>query len=247
MAKGRTLVRHGRFPNLRRTGGCTTPAPEENDLAQEENTMVPEASTSSGAGSVHKATSTSRLTVTRSERPSNEYSNNAEYLYGAFWHLFPLHAGLPVTPSGQTGPLSTHARRHMLTQFHNVFASNHNFIFLLANQTQRAAAARGVVLRVKNSPENFADFEAMVADKDNFLEQLEAAKKTPTAKTSHDLLKKVLPFLTSCGKAVPWSGEERTSELSKMYALWRCFGVPPCFLTVAPDDVHQPSSIRPVN
>ena len=180
----------------------------------------------------------------RSRQPVNEYSDNDEYLYGAFWHLFPLHSGLPTTPSGQVGPLSTHVRRHLLTQFHNMFASNHNLIFLLANQTQRAAAARGVVLRVKNGTENFADFEAMVADKENFLEELEAAKKTPTAKASHDLLKKVLRYLTSCGRGIPWSGEERTSELCKMYALWRCFGVPPCFLTAAPDDVHQPSSIR---
>ena len=58
-------------------------APEDNNLAQEGN-MAPEASTSTDAGSVHNATSASRLTTTRTRQPCNEYSNNADYLYGAF-------------------------------------------------------------------------------------------------------------------------------------------------------------------
>ena len=45
-------------------------------------------------------------------------------------------------------------------------------------------------------------------------------------------------------KVVPWSGEERAGEITKMYAMSRRFGIPSGFLTVAPDDVHQVKSIR---
>ena len=50
-------------------------------------------------------------------------------------------------------------------------------------------------------------------------------------------------FVASAGKAVPWSGEERAGEITKLYAMCRRFGPPSGFLTVAPDDVHQAKTI----
>ena len=52
----------------------------------------------------------------------------------------------------------------MFTQFHNFFAQRHNLLFLMANQVQRHAAARGVALRVKTDPWSFKAFAEMVAD-----------------------------------------------------------------------------------
>ena len=74
----------------------------------------------------------------REKAPMNEYTANHRYLYDAFWNLFPLQTGLP-----SKSVLTTPDARHLLTQFHNAFAENSNFVFLLANQIQRAAVARG--------------------------------------------------------------------------------------------------------
>ena len=131
----------------------------------------------------------------------------------------------------------------MFTQFHNLFAQKHNFLFLMANQVQRHAAARGVALRVKTDPWSFKAFSDMVSDADEYMEKLRLAKEDPTSKEARELLKHVMRFVGSAGKQVPWSGEERAAEITKLYAMCRRFGPGSCFLTCAPDDVHQPRSI----
>ena len=85
-----------------------------------------------------------KLRCRRNAMPLNEFTQNAGLLYGAFWTLFPLGSGLPCT-----GPLTPTIRRHLMTQWHNVFAHSPQLIFLLADQVQRHAAARGVALRIK--------------------------------------------------------------------------------------------------
>ena len=51
-------------------------------------------------------------------------------------------------------------------------------------------------------------------------------------------------FIVSSGRTIPWSAEERSGEMTRLYAMWRRFGPPSCFLSLAPDDVHQPTCIR---
>jgi hypothetical protein len=85
--------------------------------------------------------------VLRAADPINEFTDNAEILYGGFWPLFLLAKGLGK------GTLPRSSTRHMLTQFHNVFAASHQLIYFLANQIQRHAALRGVNRRVRSSRE----------------------------------------------------------------------------------------------
>ena len=54
----------------------------------------------------------------------------------------------------------------------------------------------------------------------------------------------MLRTLVCIGKHVPWSGQERSAELTHLYALWRFFGAGSWFFTVAPDDVRHPPAIR---
>ena len=175
----------------------------------------------------------------RQGKPVNEFEHNDDLLYGAFWYLFPLGKGLR-----KRGSLALLDIRHMLTQFHNAFAQQPSLLFLLADQIQRHSACRGVALRVKTDPLSFQDFRAMVADKDAYMKRLIRAKEDPTSQESRALLKQVLRFSAAAGKAVPWSGEERAAEITKLYAMWRRFGPPSAFLTCAPDDVHQSKSIQ---
>ena len=64
-----------------------------------------------------EAADTIRRRCRRNAQPLNEFTENAALLYGAFWPLFPLRAGLP-----SDGPLTPASRRHLMTQFHNAFA-----------------------------------------------------------------------------------------------------------------------------
>ena len=109
----------------------------------------------------------------------NEFKSNDDILYGAFWHLFPLRQGLR-----SKGSVSVHDSRHLLTQFHNSFAQQPSLLFLLANQVQRHAAAKGVGVRVKTDPDSFQAFASMMVDKDAYLERLHAAKEDPTSKSA---------------------------------------------------------------
>ena len=113
-----------------------------------------------------------------------------------------------------------------MTQFHNAFAHSMQLLFLLADQVQRHAAARGVALRVKADTESFKTFAAMVANEEDFLKRLDAAKDDPLSKESRELLKHVSRFVVSSGKAIPWSAEERAGEITRLYAMWRRFAPP---------------------
>ena len=89
-----------------------------------------------------EAAASIRRRCRRSAQPANEFRENSALLYGAFWPLFPLKEGLQ-----SEGPLTPASRRHLMTQFHNAFAHSPQLLFLLADQVQRHAAARGVALR----------------------------------------------------------------------------------------------------
>ena len=115
---------------------------------------------------------------------------------------------------------------------------------MLADQVQRHAAARGVALRVKADPDSFETFGEMVADTSAFVTKLEAAQNDPLSKDSRELMKSISRFVVCSGRVVPWSAEERAGEITRLYAMWRRFGPPSCFLSFAPDDVHQATCLR---
>ena len=175
----------------------------------------------------------------RAAAPMNEFTHGTALLYGAFWYLCPLGAGLPGA-----GPCNQTTRRHLLTQFHNEFAHNPQFIFLLADQVQRHAAAQGVALRVRADPESFQAISLIVSEGASFVQRLNDARSDPLGTAAWELFKSVSRFVVASGHTVPWSAEERAGEVTRLYAMWRRFGPPSCFLSLAPDDVHQSTCIR---
>jgi hypothetical protein len=73
------------------------------------------------------------LRIPRARDPINEFTENAKLMYGLYWFDMFLKDGLRGT-----GPLTLKQRRHLLHQYHGRFASNHELIFLLANQVRLA-------------------------------------------------------------------------------------------------------------
>ena len=78
----------------------------------------------------------------------------------------------------------------------------------------------------------------------SFDANLAAAIANPKSRAGRAFLKKILPLLAISAAPVKWSAGERGACISRMLAMARRFGPPSCFLTIAPDDVHDPTSIR---
>lgn len=179
-----------------------------------------------------------KLELSRSTDPVNEFTHNDQLLTAAFWHLFPGRS-----PFRDRGTVGAKTRTRLFTFYDGRFQRDHNLVFLLANQIQRHACACSVKAHIGSAPGAYAAFEEASCD-EGVQELLDAAKQDPDGKESRELQRRVLPFLNLCGKRVPWSSMERKACLSDLYALSRRYGSPSVFWTVAPDDVHHPTSLR---
>ena len=192
-----------------------------------------------GHGGDGRRADVASYSVPRDKLALNEFTANANILYGSFWHHFPLAMGLV-----RVGSLLDGDSRHLMTQFHNGFAQNANFNFLLADQKRRHAACRGVSRRIKSNKASYEAFIKKVAAGEAYVQELQEARNDPFSKKARALLKEITSFVTIAGAHVPWSAHERKAELTKLYALTRRFGPASCFLSVAPDDVHHPTVLR---
>lgn len=173
----------------------------------------------------------------RSAEAVDEFSHNDVALYGAFWYEFFLSKGL------KSGSVSLASRRHLLLQYTGVFARNQEFIFLLANQTQRHAHARAVSAKVKSSDKAFHAFTDITND-DTFIPLLHEGIKNPRGKAAAQVLRRIQPLLVSCSANVPFSAVARNGDITKLYNFRRCFGFPSVFVTVSPDEIHNPMVLR---
>ena len=131
----------------------------------------------------------------------------------------------------------------MLQHFSCRFARDSDFILYVGNQHQRHSALAATKLASKVHNKRAQEFEDLVNSPD-FPERLEAAVKDPNSRASRELMKQLLPLISIAGRHVPWSSTERGSCIGMMLAMARRYGPPSCFLTIAPDDVHDPTCIR---
>ena len=179
------------------------------------------------------------ISVTRSEQPVNEFESNGRQIMQTFWYHFPLQRGL----TQYKGSIPTVRTRHLLEHCSGRFARDSDFILFLANQRQRHAALQSTKRACKVHNERFAEYEEVVNAPD-FPEKLEEAVQQPNSRAARQLMKKLLPLLSIASSPVPWSSSERGSCIGMMLAMARRYGPPSCFLTIAPDDVHDPTCIR---
>jgi hypothetical protein len=173
----------------------------------------------------------------RSSETVNEFTDNDTALYGAFWYEFFLNKGL------KSGSVSLTSRRHLLLQYTGVFARNQEFVFLLANQTQRHAHARAVSAQVKSSKKSFLGFVEILNDV-TFIPDLQEGIKNPRGKAASKVLRRIKPLLVSCSANIPFSAVSRNGDITILYNMRRCFGLPAWFITVSPDDIHNPMVLR---
>ena len=179
-----------------------------------------------------------RVNVTRSREPINEFSSNNRIILSSFPSLFMLGRGI-----SNKATLPTNVIRHMMFQFNCRIASCHRFIFLLFDQLQRHAVARIVSARVKSDPVSMEKLGKLVRDP-TFLRRLRAAAKNPNSEDARKILKIFSPHIALSSSKVPFSKQASKAGMAKLKALTVYHGMPGLFLTISPDDAHDPNRIR---
>ncbi len=176
------------------------------------------------------------LPLYRENTPINEFDANDRLIIGGFPTLFVLGQKLPSTSS-----LPQSFLKHLMNQHDLQFAQNSDLLFILFNQMQWHAAARGASACVKSS--NGTPFVHLVIS-DGFDQELQAPVHNPQLATSKTLAQKLSSYVNTTGGSVPWGPAERSKSLSKMLALCYHFNLPSFFITVSPADMNSPILLR---
>ena len=194
-----------------------------------------EAVTAGAINALAKATPT--LEIPRDAAPLNEFTGNGKHLMEGFWYLFLMGRGLERFE----GSINASATRHLMLQFTNRFQSDSGFVLVLANQLQRHTVLRSVSMLVKN--EQSVEFVEYANDPQLRVELEEAASdvKGPMARK---VMRKILPLVAIASRPVPWGAVECGSCIGKLLAMMRRYGPISLFLTMAPDDAHNPLGLR---
>jgi hypothetical protein len=177
------------------------------------------------------------LKIERSEHPCSEFAGNGRNLMKMFWYLFPLGRGLEKFE----GTIPMQRTRHLMQHFSNRFQRDAGLLFVLANQAQRHAVLRSVSAKVRS--ERSMEFVELASSPD-FLRELEEAAANPNSRAARRIMRVVLPLVAACGRPSPWGAMERSGCIGQMLAMARRYGPPGLFLTMAPDDVHNPLGYR---
>ena len=170
--------------------------------------------------------------------PMDDYDNAAASIYAAWWPLLLLKRGFIAGK-----PVTDHCWRHLFLYYDNRFAHNMPLLFHVANIKIRHAVNRAVGVQVQSSGEAFEKFKDLISD-ESFRQLLEKAKQNPEGPEGKIVLSRVVSFINLAAGGVPWSSRERAKEMTKLLAMHRYAGPASIFYTVAPDNVHNVTTIQ---
>lgn len=188
----------------------------------------------------------------RSKSACNEFVNNGLHLMHLFRHLIPLMRVRVETKDDGTqrkltwplkahGTLSVVQRRHLLTQFTNLFSNSYTVLCVLGNQTQRHAVVGSVAAMAKT--DTFSTVVQLMSS-EKFWKEVQYAMDNLESDETRKLLKKLLPLFAIVGKDKPWGKFARGAFKAKILGVSERHGFPSFFVTVSLDDAHQLISIR---
>jgi len=176
--------------------------------------------------------------IRRNDAPINEFTDNNLLILQGFPNEFATGKGID-----SKGTQTPQAIQHMMFQFHKRMANNHRLIFLLFNQFQRHAVAKIICSKFKTDRKSLKRLGNMVSSPD-FREKLREAGKNPKSKLARDLLEKIMPFVELSNSKVPFTKAARKASMSKLIAMKENHEIPSAFITITPDDGHDPNRIR---
>ena len=175
----------------------------------------------------------------RDSVPINEFTDAEYALCGAFPDVFFYGRAYGRKNGGPTQK----KKIHLLYQFTAAPSTCIPLIFYLFDQLCRHETLHGMSVKVKSDKEAFEKLSREIGT-DSFKSRLRKAVKDPEGEDAKYILGKVLPVLNISGRNTPFGAVERRLALSKIYALQRRYGAPSIFLTIAVDDINNPTSFR---
>ena len=200
--------------------------------------MHDQPSDSDSTGDDDSDTPRKRLLFDRDEYPLDDYSGGGALLIKAFWPLFILRGVFP-----ENEVVTQRQIRHFMLHYDNRFAQNLQLLFVCADMLLRHRVNSAVGASVKNNPEALQQWSEAVQD-ENIPKLLSEAKSNPRSRATADLIANVMRFLHIAGRKLDHSSFRRRSCLTEMIAQMRARGPPGQFLSAAPHDVHDLSTLR---
>ena len=187
----------------------------------------------------------------RASLPLNEFSHPDFCLSGAFPHIFLYGQAYRKEVTGNPrehtsspkGHLTTAEHRHLLQQFTAVPATCRELIFYLFDQKQRQATIKSMFTKVHANPDAFQKLGNIMASKD-FPNKIKEAIERPKTKEAEDVISQILPVLSTAGRNTTFGAFEQSTSIAESIALTQRHGPASVFLTVAPNDVNNPTAFR---
>ena len=216
--------------------GAEIPVINDHSLVYDSNTLMP--SNQAIVNNIAATVATEDVRVPRGGVPSNDMESSAHVLAQMFPHLFLFGTGFM-----RGAHLSSRDIRHLLLQFTCEHARETRFLFYTWNRQNIRTACATIRSSVHCSAGTYRRFITTVNDP-SFIDQLRTAVAHPEGATARSVTRRMMPFIKMSSGRVPFSPASRSVAVTKMHALAQRFGPSSCFLTVSPDDVHSPLTIR---
>ena len=195
---------------------------------------------SSGAASLEKGAEPVVVQARREDKPLSEFDDMQELLTGAFPTIFIL--GNTYKTRKMLNPKQL---QHLLLQFTNIPAENHQLQCYLFDCRSRHAVINHFAAKVRRDPAAFKQYSELVMDP-SFQEQIRKAAKDSTSASAKNVLRTVLPVLSfgsgSNSTAITALGD--SAKTAEAIACQKRRGGACSFTTITPDEPNNPTSFR---
>ena len=175
----------------------------------------------------------------REEVPLNEFTEFKELLTGAFPDVF-----LFGKTYDKDSLLNAKQLKHLLFQFTNRAGKSKELLFYLYDATARKDVTYNFNCKVRRDPKAFEEYSKLV-NSDGFRKKMKIAAQNPSSEVAKEVLRTVLPVLSFGSRTtVPGSLAGDTGNMARGMATAKRYGPASTFLTVTPDDINNPTSLR---
>lgn len=176
--------------------------------------------------------------VRRDERAMNDFTQNDIIMTNAFPTLF-----LMGRCADFAGSISINARRHMMLQATNQFATHETWLLHVFDTEQRHRVTQQVAARVRGSPEAFAQLTQILSEP-GFDGRLRRARDNPDGEDAKFLQRLIAPFVEIPRQRIDYTASKRKATIRILYALHYKYGPARIFWTFAPDESHNALVLR---
>ncbi len=181
-----------------------------------------------------------KITRTLENELFNEYQENYDLLARCFPHIFVRGIkqsiwGGKIVPEKLT--------RHWCLFHDQRFAKEHDLLFLLHNQSLRAARNKQASFKIDQAGDRGKEF-IKLCNSTEFKQKINKALKQPNSKDAKKIKSTIEPLIKIIDRKIKWSTGKRGDILGKLYALMHFFNIGTHFITISPHMTHNALAIR---